>query len=133
MSKFKFLLLALAIFGVFAAYRLATAPEPLLESKVVMRPQITMEMADPAKVATMERLLEKAKAMPASSYVELPNETTPTESKLLQVLAYLQTVRPTDGGSGPTGAKRMGGLIKDAADQYGAFLKRRMAELTPKN
>jgi hypothetical protein len=88
-----------------------------------------MEFADAARVARMAKLLDQTRTVPAEAYARLPSETTLTESKLMQILAYLQSVRPTDGGDGPTGAKRMGALIKDAAKQYGGYLSRRLADL----
>ena len=117
------LLAVLALLGTSEAYRLAAA---LSEPAIVRTAAATMATADPAKIAEMECLFEKTKAMPESAYATLPDETTPTESKLTHVLAYLQNVRPTDGGDGPTGALRMGRLIKEAASQYRGFLSRRL-------
>ncbi|RWM10446.1 hypothetical protein [Mesorhizobium sp.] len=89
-------------------------------------PHPTMEFANPKRVAAMELLLRQTKAIPASSYAELPDETTLAESMLMQVLAYLKSVRPTDGGDGTTGALYMKALIKDASQQYDAYLSRRL-------
>ncbi|MER8571377.1 hypothetical protein NKG99_07090 [Mesorhizobium sp. M1409] len=95
-------------------------------------PRPTMELANPERITAMELLLQQAKEMPASRYSELPEETTLTESMLMQVLAYLQSVRPTGGGDGTTGAPHMKALIQDAAQQYDAYLSRRVSMLESK-
>ena len=95
----------------------------------VASPVRTMEIARADRVDQMAKLLDQTRIVPARAYAKLPDETTLTESRLIQVLSYLQGVRPTDGGDGPTGAKRVGALIKDAANQYGGYLARRLANV----
>ena len=95
----------------------------------VKLPIRTMEFGDAARVDQMAKLLDRTRTVPAQAYTKLPDETTLTESRLIQILAYLQSVRPTDGDDGPTGAKRMGALIKDAANQYRGYLSRRLASV----
>jgi hypothetical protein len=91
--------------------------------------RVTMKDADPARIASIEKLLRVTKEAPASAYVTLPVETTLTESRLQQALAYLTTSRPTDGGDGPTGARHMTVLIRNAADQYRPYLVQRLAQI----
>ena len=69
----------------------------------VATPIKTMEFADPTRVDQMARLLDQTRTVPEKVYAMLPDVTTLTESGLIQVLAYLQSVRPTDGGDGPRG------------------------------